>query len=71
MAVVDQLPKCTCGDVNQCDTWCKAKQLFTEDRCDHRDYSTVVLEIVANCEKTANQCDYCGKIITEPKTDCR
>jgi len=23
--------KCTCKDVNQCDTWCNAKQRFYED----------------------------------------
>lgn len=39
--------------------------------CDHKDTSIVVLEIVATCEKTAIQCDYCGEILTEPKTDCR
>ena len=39
--------------------------------CNHKDTSIVVLEIVATCEKTALQCDYCGKIVTKPKTDCR
>lgn len=39
--------------------------------CDHSDKSIVVIEVVANCEKIALQCDYCGKILTEPKTDCR
>ena len=39
--------------------------------CDHKDTSIVVLEIVKKKKKTALQCDYCGKIITEPKTDCR
>lgn len=38
--------------------------------CDHKDTSIVVLEVVVNCEKTALQCDYCGKILTKPKTDC-
>jgi hypothetical protein len=41
------------------------------ENCTHADTSIVVLEIVATCEKTATQCDYCGKILTEPKTDCR
>lgn len=39
--------------------------------CKHQDTTLVVIEVVANCEKTATQCDYCGKILTEPKTDCR
>jgi hypothetical protein len=39
--------------------------------CDHKDTSIVVLEIVATCEKTAIQCDYCGEILTKPETDCR
>ena len=39
--------------------------------CNHADTSIVVIEVVVNCEKTAIQCDYCGKIVTEPKTDCR
>lgn len=39
--------------------------------CDHADTTIVVIEVVANCEKTALQCDYCGEIITEPKRDCR
>lgn len=39
--------------------------------CAHLDRSIVVLEIIANCEKTAIQCDYCGQILTEHKTDCR
>ncbi|PDS24668.1 hypothetical protein [Flavobacterium branchiophilum] len=38
--------------------------------CNHKDKSIVVLEIIATCEKTALQCDYCGTILTEPKTEC-
>lgn len=38
--------------------------------CTHADTTLVVLAIVATCETTAIQCDYCGKILTEPKTDC-
>lgn len=44
---------------------------ITPENCEHKDTSIVVIEVVVNCEKTALQCDYCGKIITEPKTDCR
>ena len=44
---------------------------ITPENCDHKDTSIVVIEVVLNCEKTAIQCDYCGKIVTEPKTDCR
>ena len=44
---------------------------ITPENCEHKDTSVVVIEVVVNCEKTALQCDYCGKIITEPKTDCR
>ncbi len=25
------LPKCSCNDVTQCDTWCRAKARFTRD----------------------------------------
>ncbi|GEM55265.1 hypothetical protein B0A58_07320 [Flavobacterium branchiophilum NBRC 15030 = ATCC 35035] len=39
--------------------------------CNHKDTSIIVLEVVATCEKTALQCDNCGEIVTEPKTDCR
>jgi hypothetical protein len=39
--------------------------------CDHKDTSLVVIEVTVTCEKTALQCDYCGKILDEPKTDCR
>ncbi len=39
--------------------------------CDHKDTSIVVIEILATCEKTAIQCDYCGEILNEPQTDCR
>lgn len=44
---------------------------ITPENCDHKDKSIVVIEVVVNCEKTALQCDYCGTILTEPKTDCR
>lgn len=27
-----QLPKCSCKDPNQCDTWCQAKERFTQDQ---------------------------------------
>ena len=39
--------------------------------CGHQDTSIVVIQVIANCEKTAVQCDYCGQILTKPKTDCR
>ena len=39
--------------------------------CTHADTTLVVLAIVHTCETTAIQCDDCGKILTEPKTDCR
>lgn len=38
--------------------------------CEHKNTSTVVLESVATCEKTAIKCTDCGEILTEPKTDC-
>lgn len=28
---IKDLPKCRCSDVNQCDTWCRAKARFTRD----------------------------------------
>ena len=28
---IEDLPKCRCNDVNQCDTWCRAKAKFTRD----------------------------------------
>lgn len=40
------------------------------DSCRHSDVSLVVIAVVANCETTALQCDYCGKLLTDPKTDC-
>ncbi|NDP26435.1 MAG: hypothetical protein GZ087_03270 [Flavobacterium sp.] len=43
---------------------------FNPDECKHEDTSLVVLELIGTCEKTAIQCDYCGKILTEPKIDC-
>lgn len=27
-STMDSLPKCRCRDVNQCDTWCYAKEMF-------------------------------------------
>lgn len=27
-ADIDRLPRCTCNDVDQCETWCRAKALF-------------------------------------------
>lgn len=54
---------CIRGETNYClPNECKG--------CDHKDKSIVVLEVTATCEKTALQCDYCGEILTEPKTDC-
>lgn len=44
---------------------------ITPENCDHKDKSIVVIDVVLNCEKTAIQCDYCGKLLTEPITDCR
>lgn len=41
------------------------------EQCDHKDTSIVVIEATVTCEKTAIQCDYCGKILTEPENDCR
>lgn len=49
---------------------CDKKQL-TQENCGHADTSIVVLEVVVTCETTAIQCDYCGKILTKPETDCR
>lgn len=41
-----------------------------QEECPHSDVTLVVLAVVANCETTALQCDYCGQLLTEPKTDC-
>jgi ribosomal protein S27E len=38
--------------------------------CDHKDTSIKVMEVTVTCEKTALQCNNCGKILTEPKTEC-
>ena len=38
--------------------------------CDHKDTSVKVIEVTVTCEKTALQCNNCGKILTEPKTEC-
>lgn len=27
----NRFPKCDCADINQCTTWCHAKQSFAED----------------------------------------
>ena len=42
-----------------------------ENNCEHLDTSIVVIELLLTCEKTATQCDHCGKILTEPEIDCR
>jgi hypothetical protein len=39
--------------------------------CEHKDTSIVVIQANQVCEETAIQCDYCGEILTKPKTDCR
>jgi len=41
---------------------------FIEKECDHKDTSIVVLEATVTSETTAIQCDYCGKILSKPKT---
>lgn len=64
-------PKLKCINPVYCENYQCDKFELTQDNCGHADTSTVVLEIVSNCEKTAIQCDYCGKIVTEPKTECR
>ena len=38
--------------------------------CEHKDTSIVVIEATLTSETTAIQCDYCGKILTKPKTEC-
>jgi hypothetical protein len=70
MEVTDQKP-CGCKSGLECDFSCIGEDEIIKARCSHPDTSIVVLQIVANCEKTATQCDYCGKILTEPTTDCR
>jgi ribosomal protein S27E len=39
-------------------------------KCSHADVSIVVIAAILTCETTAIQCDYCGQILTKPKTDC-
>ena len=54
---------CIRGEADYCnDDECKG--------CDHKHTSIVVLEATLTCETTALQCDYCGQLLTEPKTDC-
>ena len=64
-------PRLVCKMPVYCENYRCDFDAITPENCDHKDTSTVVLEIVANCEKTALQCNYCGTILTEPKTDCR
>ena len=51
--------------------WYLLKRQVEQDACEHKDTSIVVIEVTVTCEKTAIQCDYCGKILTEPENDCR
>lgn len=44
---------------------------FKDGECTHQDTYIAVLEVSHTCETTAEKCMYCGKLLTEPKTDCR
>lgn len=39
--------------------------------CPHKIIYLKVIESIVNCETTVEVCEDCGKIVTEPKTDCR
>lgn len=64
-------PRLKCAWPVYCENYKCDNADITPENCDHKDKSIVVIEVVVNCEKTALQCDYCGTILTEPKTDCR
>ena len=64
-------PRLKCAWSVYCENYKCDNADITPENCDHKDKSIVVIEVVVNCEKTALQCDYCGTILTEPKTDCR
>lgn len=38
--------------------------------CDHEKTHIKVIESIVTCETTVEVCEDCGKILTEPKTDC-
>lgn len=72
-----ELPKCTCEDVNQCETWCHAKAMLAKDTsysieevCPHHVVELKVICTAGTCETTVEQCDNCKKTLTEPKTEC-
>jgi hypothetical protein len=64
-------PRLKCAWPVYCENYKCDNTDITPENCDHKDTSIVVLEVVVNCEKTALQCDYCGTILIEPKTECR
>lgn len=39
---------------------------INQNTCKHTDISIVALEVIATIEITAEQCDLCGKILTQP-----
>jgi len=43
-----------------------------KDVCKHPPvaHKTIVLESVVTCETTVVKCAFCGKHLTDPKTDC-
>lgn len=47
--------------------YCKANEC---KGCDHSETSIVTTAVTVTCETTVTQCDNCGEILTEPKTDC-
>lgn len=38
--------------------------------CKHINQSTKTIEVAATCITTVEVCDDCGKVLTQPKTDC-
>ena len=71
MRVCKHNPRLKCEWTIYCENYKCDFDDITPENCDHKDTSIVVLEIVATCEQTAIQCDYCGEILTKPETDCR
>lgn len=70
MKYYEHNPKLKCIMPVYCENYKCDKIELTQDNCGHADTSIVVILANQVCEETAIQCDYCGKILTEPKTDC-
>lgn len=56
-----------------CRTYCENYNCspIEQENCDHKETYLSVLNATHTCETTALKCLHCGKLVTNPKTDCR